>query len=330
MIDAGLPIVQALDLLQTQEPNPFFKAILKDVKGTVETGSTFAEALAKHPQVFDALYVNLVAAGETGGVLDAILNRLAIYIEKNVALRRKIKGAMTYPVAVFAIAIIVVMVMLWKVIPTFQEMFQDMGNAELPAPTQFAIDLSEAFQNHLILILAGVGAIFFGIPMALKQKPVRKVFDKYVIRFPIVGSVVQKAAVARFTRTFGTMMASGVPILEALDIVARSSGNMSVEAAILYAREKISEGKTLVEPLLETGIFPEMVVQMIGVGEATGAMDTMLNKIADFYEEEVDTAVDGLTSMIEPIMMVFIGGIVGGLLIAMYLPIFSLADTINA
>ena len=330
MIDAGLPIVQALDLLASQEPNPFFKTILKEIKESVETGSTFAESLGKHPQVFDALYVNLIAAGELGGVLDTILQRLATHIEKAAKLKRKVKSAMTYPAAVSVVAVLVLVVLLTKVIPTFEEMFTNFGNAELPKPTQIVIDISHGFlDNFAYIVIAGIAIPVLFI-WALKQRGFRTQFDKFILKLPIFGPVLRKSAVARFTRTLGTMLSSGVPILDALEIVASASGNITIESAILHCRRKISEGTTLADPLLASGVFPEMVVQMIGVGEATGAMDTMLNKIADFYEEEVDVAVDGLTQLIEPMMMVVLGGMVGGLLIAMYLPIFSLADTIGS
>jgi type IV pilus assembly protein PilC len=329
MIDAGLPIVQALDLLQAQEPNLRFKKVLQEIKTSVESGMTLAESMGKHPAVFDSLFVNLVAAGESGGVLDGILNRLAVYIEKAAQLQRKVKGAMTYPAIVLGIAVLLIVVMLWKVIPTFEEMFSNFGNAELPAPTKFVIGLSHNFLNYAPVFGLGAVALFFGVSWLMRTHKTRRVIDRWALKMPVIGPVLRKAAVARFTRTFGTMMASGVPILDALNIVSKSSGNKRIEEALIFTKEKVSEGKTLVEPLLETGIFPEMVVQMIGVGEATGAMDVMLNKIADFYEEEVDLAVDGLTALIEPIMMVFIGGVVAGLLLAMYLPIFSLAETVN-
>jgi len=329
MIDAGLPIVQALDLLGQQEPNVHFKSVIKDVKESVETGSTFADSLRKHPKVFDTLYVNLVAAGEVGGVLDTILQRLATHIEKAVKLRRKIKGAMVYPMAVLVVAILVVAILLYKVIPTFEEMFSSFGDAELPAPTRFVIGVSDAFIANFPFIVGGTFLLVFGFGYALRQRKFRRQFDRFILRVPIFGPVLRKAAVARFTRTLSTMVSSGVPILDALDIVAKSSGNIAVEEAVMYAREKISEGTTLADPLMETKIFPEMVVQMISVGEATGALDAMLSKIADFYEDEVDVAVEGLTQLMEPMMMVFIGGVVGGILIAMYLPIFNLADAVQ-
>jgi type IV pilus assembly protein PilC len=329
MIDAGLPIVQALDLLGGQEPNPNFKVVLKDIKMQVETGSTFADSLRKHPKIFDSLYTNLVAAGEVGGVLDSILNRLAVYIEKNAKLKRKVKGAMVYPMATLVIACLVVAVLLWKVIPTFEEMFSSFGDGGLPGPTQFVIDLSHAFVANLLPIFGAAVAIPILVAYLLRQRPIRRVFDKVLLHTPVFGPVLRKTAVARFTRTLGTMVTSGVAILDALEIVAKSAGNIVVEEAVLYTRSKISEGTTLADPLMETNVFPEMVVQMISVGEATGALDVMLNKIADFYDEEVEVAVEGLTQLLEPLMMVVIGGVVGGMLIAMYLPIFSLADTIK-
>lgn len=330
MIDAGLPLVQCLDILANQEPNKNFQGILYDIKASVESGSTFADALKKHPKVFDDLFVNLVAAGEVGGILDTILNRLAQYIEKAAKLRRKIRGAFTYPVAIFVVAMIVIVVLLWKVIPTFKAMFEDMGQAALPGPTQAVIDMSEWFlANWYIVFGVGIG-LMVGFSYALRTDIGREAFDKFILKVPLFGNLIRKAAVAKFTRTLGTMISSGVPILDGLDIVARSAGNRTIEHGILYVRDRISEGRSMAEPLGETNVFPPMVVQMIAVGESTGAMDTMLNKIAEFYEDEVDVAVENLTSLLEPMMMVFIGGIVGGLLIAMYLPIFTVAETVQA
>ena len=329
MIDAGLPLVQCLDILASQEPNKALKRILYDVKASVESGSTFADALKKHPRVFDELFVNLVAAGEVGGILDTILNRLALYIEKAVKLRRKIKSAFTYPISIFVIAMLVVTILLWKVIPTFESMFRDMGSTDLPGPTQTVINMSNWFQSNWYILFSLLGGFFFLMAYVLRTNVGRETFDRSLLRLPIFGSLVRKAAVAKFTRTLGTMVASGVPILDGLEIVAKSAGNRKIEQAIYYVRDRIAEGRSMVEPLAETRVFPPMVVQMIGVGESTGAMDTMLNKIADFYEEEVDVAVEAVTGMLEPLMMVFIGGIVGGLLIAMYLPIFTIADTIT-
>lgn len=328
MIDAGLPLVQALDILAGAEPNKSFQKIIYQVKADVEQGGTFAQALNRHPRVFDELYVNLVAAGEVGGILDSILDRLAIYIEKSVKLARKVKGAFTYPTTIFFISLIVVTLLLWKVIPTFQSMFENMGG-ELPRPTQIVIAISEGFQQSWYLYLGTLMATMFVLRTIYRNPKGRVIIDKISIRLPVFGNIIRKNAVAKFTRTLGTLVAAGVPILDGLDIVAKSAGNKVIESAVLFVKDKISEGRSMAEPLAQVGVFPPMVVQMIGVGEATGAMDTMLNKIADFYEEEVDVAVDAFTAMLEPIMMVFIGGIVGGLLIAMYLPIFSLADNIG-
>lgn len=328
MIDAGLPLVQCLDLLGSQEPNKSFQKVIFDIKGSVESGSTFADALRRHPKVFDTLFVNLVAAGEVGGILDTIMNRLAVYMEKNDKLIRKIKSAFTYPSTILVIAVAVLSLLLGKVIPTFEEMFNDFGG-ELPGPTQFVINISHGFINNWYIIL---GVIILGgmaCSFAYKSTTGRRIFDKAILKAPVFGDLVRKAAVAKFTRTFGTMISSGVPILDALEIVARAAGNKTVEAAIYHVRDRITEGKSMSEPLMETGVFPPMVVQMIGVGEATGALDTMLSKIADFYEEEVDVAVDALTALLEPAMMVFIGGTVGGVLIAMYMPIFEIAGNIQ-
>lgn len=328
MIDAGLPLVQCLDLLAGQSDNAAMKSTLVAVKSKVESGSTFADALREHPKVFDELYVQLVAAGEVGGILDTILNRLAVYIEKNQRLKKKVVGAMVYPVIVLTIAVAVTAVLLLKVTPTFEKMFKDFGSA-LPAPTQFVVDLSNWLQSYILHVLGGIVAVVLAFRAFLAWPKGRILWDKFVLKTPVFGPLIRKIAVARFTRTLGTMISSGVPILDALDVVAKTAGNRTVEAAIFYTRAKISEGKTMVAPLLETGVFPSMVVQMIGVGEATGAMDQMLSKIADFYDEEVDAGVAALTSMIEPFMMVFLGGVVGGFLIAMYLPIFSLAGAIK-
>jgi len=329
MIDAGLPLVQCLDILSSQTENKNFARILSNVKGTVEQGATFSDALRKHPKVFDQLYVNLIAAGEVGGILDTILHRLATYIEKAVKLKRQVKGAMTYPIAVLGVALIVVSVLLTKVIPVFENMFKEMRAGELPGPTKVVINLSNGFIANWYII-AGVGiAAFVGFTTFVKTEKGRRIFDGFLLRIPVIGNVLRKVVVARFTRTLGTLLSSGVPILDALDICARTSGNVVVEEGIMYAREKISEGKDLAGPLEEAKVFPSMVVQMIGVGEQTGAMDAMLQKIADFYEDEVDVAVAGLTAMMEPVMMVFLGGIIGGLIIAMYLPIFDLAGNIG-
>jgi type IV pilus assembly protein PilC len=329
MIDAGLPLVQCLDILGNQNTNKTFKAILREVKGDVEQGSTFADALRKHPRPFDDLFVNLVQAGEIGGILDTIMNRLAVYLEKADALAKKVKGAMVYPTTVLVIAVGVVVLMLTKVIPTFEKMFADFGG-ELPAPTQMVVNMSHFMQNWIALILAALFGAFMAFFQARRRSPkFRRSTDAIALKLPVFGSLLRKVAVARFTRTLGTMIASGVPILDGLDIVARTAGNMIIEEALRRVRTAITEGKTIAEPLQESDIFPGMVTQMIAVGEETGAMETMLAKIADFYDEEVDAAVDALTAMLEPLMMVFLGGSVGGLLIAMYLPIFKIADTIG-
>jgi type IV pilus assembly protein PilC len=328
MIDAGLPLVQGLDIIATQADNFEFRRVLTDVKARVEAGSTFADALANHPKVFDELFVQLVRAGEIGGILDTILQRLGAYIEKNEKLKRRVKGAMVYPGIVLTVAVGVTLVLLMFVTPTFEKMFKDFGGS-MPAPTQILIDLSHAMNRYWYLIVGIPVGLYLSLRLWLRTARGRILWDRFVLKVPVVGSLMRKIAVARFTRTLGTMLASGVPILDALEIVAKSAGNSVVEHGILNVRARIAEGKNIAGPLADTKVFPPMVVQMIGVGEATGAMDQMLAKIADFYDDEVDVAVSALTSMIEPIMMVFLGGVVGGFLIAMYLPIFSIAGNIK-
>ncbi len=329
MIDAGLPLVQCLDILGSQQENKTFKAIILQIKSDVEQGSTFADALRKHPKPFDALYVNLVQAGEIGGILDTILNRLAVYLEKADKLARKVKGAMVYPVTVLVVAIGVIVMMLIKIIPTFEKMFADFGGT-LPGPTQIVVNLSHFMQDWIVVFLAGVTAVLVAFFQARKRSlNFRRKTDGIALKMPVFGPLLRKVAVARFTRTLGTMLASGVPILDGLDIVAKTAGNVVVEEALYDVKAAISEGRTIAEPLAESGVFPGMVVQMIAVGEETGAMEAMLSKIADFYDDEVDAAVDALTAMLEPAMMVGLGGTVGGMLIAMYLPIFKIADTIG-
>ncbi len=331
MIDAGLPIVQCLDILCNQTDNKFFAVILRDVKANVEQGATFSDSLRRHPKVFDQLYVNLVQAGEVGGILDTILNRLAIYNEKAIKLRRQVRGAMVYPSAVLVIFSLVLSILLGWVIPSFKTIFKDLGASdELPYLTQLVIAVSEAFIHWLPLIFLCVVGLVVGVYYANRTYRGKKLFHTMWLKAPVIGPVLKKVAVARFTRTLGTLLSSGVPILDALEIVAKTAGNVIIEEAIMYSRGKISEGKNMAGPLLETNVFPPMVVQMVGVGEQTGALDAMLGKIADFYEEEVDVAVAALTSLIEPIMMVGIGGTVGVVLIAMYLPIFSIAGKIKA
>ncbi|HTO71703.1 MAG TPA: type II secretion system F family protein [Myxococcota bacterium] len=327
MIDAGLPLVQCLDILGNQQENLTFKKVILTIKGDVESGSTFSDALGKHPKIFDRLYVNLVAAGEVGGILDTILSRLAAYLEKNDKLRRKVKGALTYPTAVTVIAIGVVIVMLTKVIPVFEKMFKDFGGT-LPAPTQWVINASHWLQHYVVYLLVGAGVIIYALKRWYGTERGRAILDALFLRSPIFGSLLKKVAVARFSRTLSTMLSSGVPILDALEIVARTAGNVVVEKEILQTKASIAEGKTIAEPLQGSKVFPGMVTQMIAVGEQTGAMDAMLAKIADFYDDEVDTAVDALTSLLEPLLMVGLGGTIGGLLIAMYLPIFKIADNV--
>ncbi|MCB9646850.1 MAG: type II secretion system F family protein [Deltaproteobacteria bacterium] len=328
MIDAGLPLVQCLEILGSQQANVHFQKVITTVKNDVESGSTLADALAKHSKVFDDLYVNLVAAGEVGGILDTILNRLATYMEKNLKLIRQVKGAMVYPSAVLLVAGVVTAVLLIFVIPVFEKMFRDFGGA-LPAPTQFVIDLSNGLRAQILPVALGL-VVAFVVYRAIGRTPKgRLIYDSIQLKLPVLGPLFRKVAVAKFTRTLGTMISSGVPILDALQITARSAGNKVVENAIMYTRERISEGRTMADPLAETAVFPAMVVQMIAVGESTGAMDTMLQKIADFYEEEVDAAVAALSALLEPLMMVILGVLLGGLIIAMYLPIFELADNIK-
>jgi type IV pilus assembly protein PilC len=329
MIDAGLPLVQCLELLGKAEPDKALKKVIFDVKKDIESGSTLADAMAKHPGAFNELYVSLVEAGEVGGILDTILNRLAVQLEKSMELRQKVKSAFSYPIIVLLIAVAVVVVLLYKVIPTFQNMFSDMGSGELPGPTQVVVNISNFVQANILGIVGGIVGLIVLFMAILNYKPTRKIFDRVILNVPIFGPLVRKTAVARFTRTLGTMVSSGVPIIDSLEIVSRTAGNMRVQEAVMYTREQISQGQNLVEPLKETGVFPDLVVQMIGVGESTGALDTMLGKIADFYEDEVDVAVDNLTSMIEPLLMVFLGFVVGGMLIAMYLPIFTMAGNIQ-
>jgi type IV pilus assembly protein PilC len=329
MIDAGLPLVQCLDIQASQCPSKPFQKVLREVKTEVEQGSTFAAALAKHPKVFDELYSNLVVAGEVGGILDTILNRLANYLEKAAALKRKVKGAMVYPIAVLVIAIGVLGLLLVKVIPVFEKMFSDFGGA-LPAPTQMVVNLSHFLQAYIVyMMVAGTLALVAFFQARSRSDWFRYRTDALALRLPVFGPLLRKVAVARFSRTLGTMVSSGVPILDALQICAKTAGNLVVERALERTRSAISEGRTIAEPLEASGVFPGMVVQMIGVGEQTGAMDAMLSKIADFYDDEVDTAVDALTALLEPLMMVFLGGSIGAILIAMYLPIFKLAENIK-
>jgi type IV pilus assembly protein PilC len=328
MIDAGLPLVQCLDILSTQSENKSLASTLRDVRQDVESGATFTDALKKHPKVFNDLYVNMVAAGEVGGILDTILNRLAGYIEKAMKLKSKVKSALVYPAVIVSVAIIVVTVLLVWVIPVFAKMFTDMGGT-LPLPTRIVIGTSNAIRDNMFIALGILIAAIVGLRYFYKSEKGRRIIDSLLLKFPILGSLIRKVAVAKFTRTLSTLISSGVPILDGLEIVSRTAGNKIVEEALLNTRRSISEGKTIADPLGKSNVFPPMVVQMISVGEATGALDAMLSKIADFYDDEVDNAVAALTSMLEPMLMVFLGVVVGFIVIAMYLPIFQMATLVG-
>lgn len=326
MIDAGLPLVQCLDILGSQTENKALGKIVGQVRSDVEGGSTFADALKKHTKVFDNLYVNMVAAGEAGGILDTILQRLASYMEKFAKIKSQIKSAMIYPSVILFVAVSVVALLMVVVVPMLANMFADMGQA-LPLPTRIVIFISDFLKGWggLVLLCAIIGA-FVGLKQIRKTENGLRITDGIALKMPIVGSLIQRVSVAKFTRTLGTLMTSGVPILEGLLIVSRTAGNKVVEEAVLFTRQSVSEGKTLAEPLAKSKVFPQMVVQMIAVGEATGALDSMLNKIADFYDDEVDAAVSTLTSMLEPILMIFLGTTVGFVIIAMYMPIFQMGS----
>jgi type IV pilus assembly protein PilC len=324
MIDAGLPLVQCLEILSKQQENSTFKRTIAEIQEDVEAGTTFADSMRKHPKVFDSLYSNMIEAGETGGILDTILNRLALFMEKTMALKKKIKGAMTYPAICLAISILILVVILVFVIPVFEEMFSQM-DAALPVPTQIVVALSNAFKEHLLWIILPIILLIYIFRKVYSTEKGRLRIDQFFLRLPVVGILIRKVAVAKFTRTLSTMLQSGVPILEALQVVAKTAGNKVIEQAVFRVADAIAEGRPMAEPLMESGVFPNMVVQMINVGESVGALDTMLEKIADFYDEEVDTAVANLTAMIEPFMMVFLGGMIGTLVVAMYLPIFEMA-----
>lgn len=328
MIDAGLPLVQCLDILGNQEEHAYFSQVILQTRSDVEGGMSLADAMKRHPKVFDGLFCNMIAAGEAGGILDTILKRLATYIEKAVKLTSQVKSAMIYPIAVIAIAGIVIGVILWKVIPTFASLFAGLG-ATLPLPTRVVIALSDNLVRFMPLLIIGFFAAGWAFRTYYATEKGRRVIDAITLKMPILGPIMRKIAVARFCRTLSTLMASGVPILDGLDIMARTSGNAIIEDAILTTRKSIERGETIATPLKETGVFPGMVVQMIGVGEATGALDTMLGKIADFYEEEVDVAVEGLLTLLEPVMIAFLGGAVGGIVIAMYMPIFDLISKLT-
>ncbi|MFQ5669621.1 MAG: type II secretion system F family protein [Acidobacteriota bacterium] len=328
MIDAGLPLVQCLEILAGQQVNRVFKKVLVNVRQDVEAGATLADSLRKHPKVFNALYSNMVAAGETGGILDTILQRLSTYIEKIVKLRGAVRSASVYPVAVITIAVGVVTIILWRVIPTFATLFEGLG-AQLPLPTRITIAISEFLGRWMPVLVLMVGLLIFAIFRYHKTHSGRRWIDRLVLKIPVLGSLLRKIAVARFCRTLGTLISSGVPILEGLEVTAKTAGNSIVEDAIMATRKSVEEGKNLAVPLGDTKVFPSMVVQMIAVGEQTGAMDAMLAKIADFYEDEVDEAVANLLALMEPVMIVFLGTIIGGIVISMYMPLFSLINKIG-
>ena len=328
MIDAGLPLLQCLDILYSQQENPTFKKQLKQIKESVESGETFADSLKKHPKSFNELFVNMIAAGEAGGILDVILQRLSAYAEKMAKLKKQVKGAMTYPGITLAVAVIVVGVILVFVIPVFEKMFADMGSA-LPIPTQMVVTLSNFVVGHIGWMILGLIGVVFLFKQTYNSKKGRIFLDDMFLRLPVIGILIRKVAVAKFTRTTATMISSGVSILDALDIVGKTAGNKIIEFAISDVKVGISEGRSIADPLLESGVFPSMVCSMIAVGESTGALDVMMTKIADFYDDEVDQSVNNLTDMIEPFMLVFLGVVVGGLVIAMYLPIFSMASAVG-
>ncbi len=328
MIDAGLPLVQCLDILAQQQEKKVFQKALHDIRMAVEGGATFSASLKRHPKIFSTLYTNMVEAGEAGGILDTILNRLAAYIEKAMALKKRVKTAMFYPSTIVAVAVVVVIFLLIYVIPTFEQLFAGFG-ATLPLPTVIVLEASRIVRAYLLVMLAGLVAAVVGLRFYYRTPGGKLAIDRLLLRLPVFGPLIRKVAVAKFTRTLGTLVSSGVSILEGLDITARTAGNKVVEEAVLKARTAIAQGKTIAEPLQASGVFPLMVVQMIAVGEQTGALDRMLNKIADFYDEEVDVAVAGLTSLLEPLLVIFLGVIIGGVVIAMYLPIFKLISVVG-
>lgn len=329
MIDAGLPLLQCLDLIGNQEPNPNLRKTILGVKASVEGGTSFSEALQKYPKVFEPLYINLVQAGELGGILDTIMNKLAEYIEKSAETQAKVKGAMKYPMTVLVIALSITAGLLWKVVPTFAATFKSMGRKELPAITEMLVTISDNFIAAMPFVIAGGFGVMFLYKLAMRTKNGPYFRDFLLFNAPVIGNVVRKSAVARFTRTLGTLITAGVPILDALAVVGKTSGNLVVERALDYTRARIMEGKNVTSPLLETKVFPVMVVQMIAVGEATGAMDVMLTKISDFYDDEVDEAIEGMTAIMEPLMMVVLGGIIGTVMMGMYMPIFTMGETIH-
>jgi len=328
MIDAGLPLVQSLEVLSSQQDSKVFKNILREIREDVEGGSTFAGALKKHPVTFNELYTNLVVAGEEGGILDTILNRLASYIEKAEALKKKVKSALVYPATIVFVAVAVVIILMVFVIPTFETMFQSAGQS-LPLPTVIVLGMSKMIKKYIIFLVPAFILLVFLFKKYYQTQNGRAVVDRLLLKLPVFGPLFRKIAVARFSRTLGTLVSSGVPILDGLAIVSRTSGNRAIETAIMNARASIREGETIAEPLGRSGHFPPMVIQMIAVGESTGALDSMLSKIAEFYEDEVDVAVSNLTSLLEPILMMFLGVVIGGVVIAMYLPIFNMASAVG-
>jgi len=328
MIDAGLPLVQCLEILGGQQDNRLFQKIILAVRQDVEAGSSLAEAMRKHPKAFDDLFVNMVAAGEAGGILDTILRRLSTYIEKAVKLKGQVKTALIYPISVLTVAALVVFIILWKVIPTFASLFAALG-AQLPLPTRLVIKASNFVANYILFLVAGIVALGFAFNRYYATYRGRRVIDGIVLKLPVLGDIMRKIAVARFCRTLATLTSSGVPILDGLEITAKTAGNAIIEDAIMGVRKSVEAGRTIAEPLAETKVFPSMVVQMIGVGEQTGAMDAMLNKIAEFYEEEVDQAVEGLMKLMEPIMIAILGTIIGSIVVAMYMPMFELIGKIG-
>ena len=327
MINAGLPLVQGIEILEKQQSNATFKKALSEIRQDVEAGSTLADSMRKKPKVFDNLFTNMIEAGETGGILDTILGRLATFMEKSMALKKKIKGAMTYPTICLAISLLILVIILVFVVPVFSTMFEDFGST-LPLPTQMVVNLSDFFKHNILYIIIAGFVVVMIIKKFYATPKGRLAIDKGLLRAPVLGILLRKVAVAKFTRTLSTMLQSGVPILEALQVVAKTAGNKVIENAVFRVGDSIAEGRPIAEPLEECGVFPNMVVQMINVGETVGALDSMLEKIADFYDEEVDQAVENLTAMIEPFMMVFLGGMIGGLVVAMYLPIFKIASVV--
>jgi type IV pilus assembly protein PilC len=328
MINAGLPVLQCLAIIADQAVNPSFKKVIISIKDDIGSGGNLSDSMAKHPRVFDELYTNMIRSGELGGVLDTILERLSIYMEKAEGLKRKIKSAMMYPVIVMSVAALVIVFLMVKVIPTFEDVFKSFGK-ELPPLTQFIVNISRFLQHSWYLLFAGIFAAWFAVKLFAKTEKGTMLLDQLLLKIPVFGDLAKKAAVAKFSRTLGTLLKSGVPILEALETVAKTSGNKIVEGVINGARASIREGQGMTEPLKKGGVFPPMMLQMVSVGEETGKIDEMLMRAADFYEEEVDTAVEGLSSILEPIIIVFLGGSIGTIVVAMFMPMFALGDAVN-